>query len=87
KRLKEFGVEANVTKHFGYVTEWAVSNEYENKGEKGFATAHPPETQTDRSGWKYYQTWNPEGTVDLNTAVAEKKDVLAYASAVIVAEE
>lgn len=87
KRLKEFGVAVNTTKHFGYITEWNLSNEYENKEEKGFATAHPPESQPDRKEWKHYQTWDPYGTIDLNKAIAEKKDVLAYASAVIVAEE
>lgn len=87
KRLKDFGVTVNTTKHFGYITEWNLSNEFENKEEKGFVAVHPPETQPDRKEWKHYQTWDPYGTVDLNKAIAEKKDVLAYASAVIVAEE
>lgn len=87
KRLKDLGVEVNVTKHFGYVTEWSVSEKFDNKGKKGFAVAYPPETNADRTGWKYAQSSDTYGSLDLNAAVADEKDVLAYASATVVADE
>lgn len=86
KTLKGLGVEKNLTKHFGYVTEWQVSGEYDNAGLKGYPIAHAPEKGGDRTGWKYAQSWDPYGDVDLNAAVADKKDVLAYAAATLVAE-
>lgn len=87
KKLKAVGVEVNVTKHFGYVTEWHLSGEFDNAGLKGYAVAHAPEKEADRAGWKYAQSFDPYGNVDLNAAVADKKEVLAYAVATVVAEE
>lgn len=86
-RLKKLGAEPNTTKHYGFVTEWIVSEAFDNKGLKGFAVPYPPEKATDRTGWKYAQSWDAYGTVDLNTAVADSKDVLAYAVATVVAPE
>jgi hypothetical protein len=87
KKLKAAGVEVNVTKHFGFVTEWQVSGEFDNAGLKGYAVALAPEKEADRAGWKYAQSHDPYGMIDLNAAVADKKDVLAYAVATVVAEQ
>jgi hypothetical protein len=87
KKLKNLGVEVNTTKHFGFITEWNVSGEFDNKEEKGFAVAYPPETNTDRTGWKYAQSWDAYGSLDMNAAVTDKKDVLAYAVATLMAEQ
>ncbi len=86
-RLKKLGAEPNVTKHYGFITEWNVSEAFDNKGLKGFPVPYPPEKATDRTGWKYAQSWDAYGTVDLNTAVADSKDVLAYAVATVVAAD
>jgi hypothetical protein len=85
-KLKKAGAEPNVTKHFGYITEWAVSGEFDNTGLKGYPIAHAPEKNADRGGWKYAQSWDTYGNVDLNAAVADKKDVLAYAAATVLAD-
>jgi hypothetical protein len=87
KKLKDLGVEQNVTKHYGFVTEWNVSEQFDNKELKGFAVPYPPEKATDRTGWKYAQSWDAYGNVDLNAAVADAKDVLAYAVATVVAPD
>lgn len=87
KKLKDLGAEPNVTKHYGFVTQWNVSEAFDNKELKGFAVPYPPEKATDRTGWKYAQSWDPYGNVDLNAAVSDAKDVLAYAVATIVAED
>ncbi len=86
KKLKAEGKEMNTTKHFGYVTQWAVSKDFDNKEGKGFGVAHPPETQTDRGGWTPHQTSDEYGSIDVNKLLGDKKDVLAYAAAVIVAD-
>jgi hypothetical protein len=86
KRLKETGGEVNLTKHYGFITEWVVSPTFDNKGGVGFAKVYPPETTPDRTGWKYAQSNDPEGVVDLNKALVEKKDLVAYASATVVAD-
>lgn len=87
KKLKELGAEKSLAKHFGYVTEWNVSGEFDNAELKGYPVAYAPEKDANRGGWKYAQSWDPYGNVDLNTAVADKKDVLAYATATVVAED
>ncbi len=87
KKLKDLGAEKNVTRHYGFVTEWSVSEQFDNKELKGFAVPYPPEKATDRTGWKYAQSWDAYGNVDLNTAVADVKDVLAYAVATVVTGE
>lgn len=87
KQLKAADITMNLTKHFGYVTEWSVSGEFDNAGLKGYPVAHAPEKDAKRTGWKYAQSWDTYGNVDLNTAVAEKKDVLAYAVATLIAEQ
>ena len=87
KKLKDLGVSVNTTKHYGFITEWNVSEAFDNKELKGFAVPYPPEKATDRTGWKYAQSWDAYGAVDLNTVVADSKDVLAYAVATVVAPE
>ncbi len=86
KQLKENGVEINLTKHYGYITEWVVSPAFDNKDGVGFAKPYGPETTADRTGWKYAQSNDPGGMVDLNKTIAEKKNLVAYASATVVAE-
>ncbi len=86
-KLKKLGVEKDVTKHYGFVTEWNVSTTFDNKEEKGFGVAYPPEKAADRTGWKYAQSHDTYGSVDMNAAVADTKDVLAYAVATLVAPD
>lgn len=87
KLLKIDGVTKNLTKHYGFITEWNVSDKFDNKELKGFAVPYPPEKATDRTGWKYAQSWDAYGNLDLNAAIADEKDVLGYAVATIVSPD
>jgi hypothetical protein len=86
KKLDELKAPVNLTKHYGYITEWVVSPAFDNKDGVGFAKAYEPEMTTDRKGWKYAQSNDPGGVVDLNKAVVEKKNLVVYASATVVAD-
>jgi hypothetical protein len=86
KKLADLKAPVNLTKHYGYITEWVVSPAFDNKDGVGFNKAYEPETTADRKGWKYAQSNDPGGVVDLNKAVEEKKNLVAYASATVVAD-
>jgi hypothetical protein len=87
KQLKENGTEVNLTKHYGFITEWLVSPTFDNKDGVGFALACDPETKADRTEWKYIQSNDPGGMVDINKVYGEKKNLVAYASATVIADE
>jgi hypothetical protein len=90
KRLKERKSEVNITKHFGYITQWDVVGPFDNKEGKGYTTAHEPEVagpaKDSAKAWKPAQSSATYGTIDLNTAIGKHKDAVAYAKAVIVVD-
>ena len=68
----------------GFVRRWKVSDAFDNNGGTGFARTDPPElggSPPDTTGWKDAMSVDALGFVDLNTAVARRKDVHAYAMA------
>ena len=87
RKLEELKEPVNLTKHFGFITEWTVSAPFDNKGGAGFAIAYGPETKPGRDGWKYTQSSEVMGTMDLNKAIAKQKDLVAYASATLVLDK
>ncbi len=84
KKLDGLKAPVNLTKHFGFITEWNVSTAFDNKDGAGFAKAFDPEAKPERKDWKYAQSVDTMGTVDLNKAVEKKKSIVAYASAKLV---
>jgi hypothetical protein len=86
KKLKELKAEVNLTKHYGFITEWLVSPTFDNKDGAGFATAYEPEQSAERKGWVYAQSNDPAGLIDLDQAIGKKKNVVVYAAAVLTAE-
>ena len=86
--LSEHGEKVNVAEVLGFVRKWRVSAEFDNAKGIGFATAYPPEAAKPRppeaSAWKVVESADKHGAVDLNTAIATKKGVLAYAVADVV---
>ena len=81
KKLEDLKAPVNLTKHFGFITEWNVSTAFDNKDGAGFAKAFDPEAKHDRTNWKYAQSADTMGLVDLNKALEKKKSLVAYASA------
>ena len=87
KELEKLNEPANVTKHFGTITQWSLSSNFDNKGGLGYAKAYAPETDADRKGWKAAQSSATYGFLDLNAVLGKKMNAVAYASAVIDAEK
>jgi hypothetical protein len=88
--LKELGVEVDLARRLGFVTQWRLIGPFDNTGLKGFDAVYPPETDRGvaetqgKSGlvsWKTYRTADPFGVVDLNVEIGSDKEVVAYAVA------
>ena len=86
KELKNQKQAPDLTKHFGYITQWSVSGDFDNKDGVGFQKAYPPETAAEGKGWKAAQSSAVYGEVDLNKVVGKKMNAVGYAAAVLVAD-
>lgn len=88
------GEKVDLAKHFGFVTTWQVIGPFDNRGERGFDVAYPPERQIEltaryegkpRDGtardvaWQSTTTSDEFGVVDLNKAIGQENGVVAYA--------
>lgn len=86
KAMELVKMPADITKHFGYITQWSLSEAFDNTAGVGYAKAYPPEAASEYKTWALAQSAATYGTLDLNTAIAKKQNVAAYASAVLVAD-
>lgn len=97
KKLAEQGTTVSISEHFAFVTQFSLIGPFDSTGGKGFLTPYPPETATDaRSSfkgkadakleWKPAETTDKLGTFDLNKLLDKHKESVAYALAIIVAE-
>jgi len=91
--LKELGHTPNMAQEMGFLTRWKVIGPFDNTDRNGFDTVYPPEQKIDleaeydsKSGpvkWKDAEAEQEDlkqlGHVDLNAAIVEEKNVLAYA--------
>jgi hypothetical protein len=86
--LSEHGEKVNLAEVLGFVRNWRVSDEFDNAKGVGFAKAYPPEAvlpaRPETGPWKAVASADKHGAIDLNTAIATKKGVLAYAVADVV---
>ena len=90
KRLRDLGQEADLARHFGFITRWKEIGPFDNTGEKGFDVAYPPEKELDfdaeydgkhgRVKWFELTSDHDYGRVDFHKALAEEKGVVAYAA-------
>ena len=82
--LGEHGTPVDVGAVLGFVRRWKVSDAFDNTGGTGFARTDPPEvggSRPDTTGWADATSVDKYGWIDLNTAVARRKEVHAYAVA------
>ncbi len=86
KELEKLKEPANITKHYGTITQWALSDVFDNTDELGFQKVYAPETSADHKGWKRTQSSATYGTIDLNVAIEKKMHTVAYAAADILAD-
>ena len=87
KELEYLKKPPDITKHFGYISQWSLSSNFDNKDGLGYAKAYAPETDADRKGWKAAQSTAKYGFLDLNAALGKKMNAVAYAEALIVSEK
>ena len=90
KILKGEGVEIDLQKHYGFLTDWALVGVFENTLEQGFDKPYAVEPLPDVSKsylgkdgkparWFSTKTTSPEGIVDLNKVIGKEKSAVAYA--------
>ena len=83
----------NITKHYGFITEWQLVGPFPSPKDGGFTKAQSPEASVDLGAkyegsagpitWKYAQSDATYGSMDLNAELGKHKDAAAYAYAVI----
>ena len=88
-RLRDYGQEVNLPRHFGFLMRWKVIGPFDNVEKRGFDRPFPPEQEINldveydgKSGkvrWIDYTSEDEYGLVDLNAGIAEEKGVVAYA--------
>lgn len=90
KILKGEGVEVDLLKHYGYLTDWAVLGIFDNTKELGFEKPFAVEPRVDPAKtylgkgdkpakWYTLKTNSPEGIVDFNKLIGKEKSAIAYA--------
>lgn len=97
EKLEKAGEKADITKHFGYLTEWSVVGPFDSTDGSGFDKPYPPEAGVDldakyegKAGevtWKHAQSHAQYGGVDLNEALNKHKYAAAYAYTVVVVDK
>jgi len=90
-RLKKLGIPADLPRQLGFIVRWKLVGPFDNTGEKGYEVVYPPEREIDfravydgkhgKLRWIDYATKDEYGKVDLNAALVEEKEVVAYATA------
>ncbi len=90
RRLGELGQKTTLADHLHLLRQWKVIGPFPNPESKGINTVYPPERGLDfaaeydgKSGkvrWKDYTAAGEKGVVDLNEAVANSFDSVAYAT-------
>ena len=91
EQLKKLGVEIDLPKQLGLITQWKVIGPFDNTGGKGYAASYPPEREIQldkaydgKSGelhWIDAAASDPLGNVDLNRALGVHKGAIGYAYA------
>jgi len=97
ERLRKLGEPVDLARHFGFVVRWKVIGPFDNTAGSGYAAAFPPEQGVDLTAvysgkhgevrWADYATGDDYGKVDFNKALAEEKDVVAYAASEFLADK
>jgi hypothetical protein len=97
KALDGLGVKIDVANHLGFVRRWHLAGPFEGDGMVGFRTVYPPEKGVDLAakykvrggdaGWAPHTTTDRAAVVNLNKALRDEKEVVAFAHAVIESAE
>ena len=89
KALTELKEKVDLSRHFGFLTNWQVIGPFHNSERKGFAEVFPPEKEVDLKAsyegkesevtWQALSTDDPYGKVDFNKPYGKLKEVTGYA--------
>lgn len=90
KALRDAGQSIDVQKHFGFLAQWQVIGPFDNKDEKGFAIAYPPESelnlkaeydgQLGKVSWQPVASDDDFGVLDIAKQIKNYKGSLMYAA-------
>lgn len=90
KALRKGGEEIDIRRHFGFLSEWKVIGPFDNKEEKGFPVAYPPESelnfdaeydgQLGKVQWQSLATQDDYGVVDIGKQIQNYKGSVMYAA-------
>lgn len=90
RKLGELGQKVTLAEHAGFLRSWKVIGPFPNPDEKGIDTAFPPERGLDFAAeydgkvgpvkWKEFATPAENGLVNLNDAVGDHPEAVAYAT-------
>ena len=88
KALQDAGREVNIPRHFGFLTAWKIIGPFDNKDQKGFPVAYPPESKLDLTAeydgqlgkvqWQPIATEDDYGVVDIGKEIENYKGSLMY---------
>ena len=97
KRLKFFGQDVDVQKHFGFLTQWQIVGPFNNKDGVGFKTVYPPEKKLDLKAtydgqlgkvkWQPIATKDPYGIIDIAKSLKNYKGSAMYLTTEYVSEK
>lgn len=96
--LRKAGETVEISRHFGFVSSWMIAGPFDNREEKGFAVAWPPEAEFAADGpdlaheydgqdnlkvrWQPVETNDDFGVVDIAAQIKNYKGSAMYAAAV-----
>jgi hypothetical protein len=94
--LKKLGVEVDLPRHFGFLTDWRIVGPFDNRGKIGFPAVYPPERKVDLSAtyptkydsqyeqetvtWAAVSTDDDYGVVDIGKQLTNWKGSCVYAA-------
>jgi hypothetical protein len=95
--LRKAGETVEISRHFGFVSSWMIAGPFDNREEKGFAVAWPPEAEFAADGpdlareydgqdnlkvrWQPVETTDDFGVVDIAKQIQNYKGSAMYATA------
>ena len=91
-QLSELGEKVDLPAVFGFVNNWQLIGPFDNRNDRGFDVAYPPEKridlqaryqglQSEELAWKPHASDDKYGIVDLNKALGKHKGAVGYAYA------
>lgn len=91
KALRESGVEVDLQRHFGFLTDWKIIGPFNNKEGVGYAAEYPPESEINSAAeyegqlgavkWDAIQTTDDFGIVNIAADVKNHKGSVMYVTA------